>query len=97
MILDGSTTYTHKFCKLLHNHCDFLPFLFGELGIIVYLCTQQIKERAPALLADTHFCFRARMLGTLHSIAAYANTAIRAREFLHTIKNKEKQTEWPMS
>ena len=71
MILDGSTTYTHKFCKLLHNHCDFLPFLFGELGINSYLCTQQIKERAPALLADMHFCFRARMLGTLHSIAAF--------------------------
>ena len=59
MILDGSTTYTHKFCKLLHNHCDFLPFLFGELGINFYLCTQQIKERAPAFGADTHFCLRA--------------------------------------
>ena len=71
MILDDSTTYTHNFCKLLHNHCDFLPYLFGELGINFYLCTQQIKERAPALLADMHFCFRARMLGTLHSIAAF--------------------------
>jgi hypothetical protein len=44
MILDGSTTYTHKFCKLLHNHCDFLPFLFGELGINSYLCSKLAND-----------------------------------------------------
>ena len=73
----------------MQNNCE-IYFCVSEL--ISYLCTQQIKERAPAFGADTHFLFSCEKANMKEFVISEAKTETAVLVGLITPNQNEAKT-----